>query len=880
MDVPRESIIPHHIDLFHHRALQERSPNPRHDNDYGSSRYGKCHVHSERPIPGRSDATIQIYRRHDLSQRNNSGINKPKLTPFEREQVFQKLWMRLWRCDSFAKYRLNQKRGARRAKDQIWSDRNEYLFFRGLVEFWPTGRVQQIDDRFEPKKNTGKPEFGRNELIARWMGQELSHEVKRKEISSHLQVLKAKVRSEAVRDDYGLDTKKEEYKYMETMPRLVPHRVQRDAHVLEPVQFDIRIRESDLYGRVDNTAHVLAYSTASAKKEDQYLAAMPVWRRDFPELSAILDDAHHWGVEIMLVDSPLGLVNGAELRNIRTAAGSKNCDVDLSIQNKFRIRSHVSSSEEWVCTTTFFSKGEIVDLPGNQVPIPVKTDTNHTHWDGEYQTLMIPFKSDYWLEMICKFADRLENPLESASVEQDVEDMLAVQEIRKHQMSDEGEDSDDWTTVLVILWKFHVSDRERPSPTTWRSVFLPFESMSNTRSEPFESGADASADENIDSAFDALPVANEYTDHQEPLHMASHGGPDHRQRYSLTQAGFQVDDIFGDMANYDPHVVNMSTELIPHDAINHPYDPHLLDPFRGLVSPTQQHSTQMSAQPSQDSYYSQFSHSQPSEPAEDHTHHALPDFALDPFHSQPSSSFHSAPWFDPPTRHTDFAARHPASTSFAPDTLEHYDYLGPAADLAASGWRLQQLAAAHQPLHPRNLPPASSGAAATAHAGPAQPYYAYKHAPLRIQTVLPSQPAAEFPLPGLASADAVLSPRPVRSSPRHRRSAAVSAPLVARDSCSVSPTNRGSAAAASSSSAGLVGGVRRGKRGERKEVQGVEGRGGGRKRRRVVQDAGDAAGEVETDVGGFGEVDDQLLSAFQAHHAELFEGVGDAAGSG
>jgi hypothetical protein len=72
------------------------------------------------------------------------------------------------------------------------------------VEFWPTGRVQQIDDRFQPKKAKGKPEFGRNELIARWMGQELGYEIKRKEISSHLQVLKAKFRGEVAKDDFGV----------------------------------------------------------------------------------------------------------------------------------------------------------------------------------------------------------------------------------------------------------------------------------------------------------------------------------------------------------------------------------------------------------------------------------------------------------------------------------------------------------------------------------------------------------------------------------------------------------------------------------------------------------------------------------------------------
>lgn len=71
------------------------------------------------------------------------------------------------------------------------------------MEFWPTGRVQQIDDRFKPKKAKGKPEFGRNELIARWMGQELGYEIKRKEISSHLQVLKAKFRGEVAKDDFG-----------------------------------------------------------------------------------------------------------------------------------------------------------------------------------------------------------------------------------------------------------------------------------------------------------------------------------------------------------------------------------------------------------------------------------------------------------------------------------------------------------------------------------------------------------------------------------------------------------------------------------------------------------------------------------------------------
>lgn len=575
----------------------------------------------------------------------------------------------------------------------------------------------------------------------------------------------------------------------------------------------MRIRETDLYGQIDNTAHVLAYSTASAKKVDQYLTAMPAWRRDYPDLSNILDDAHHQGVEIMLVDCPIRLIKATELRNIRTNAANKNCSVDLSIQNKFRLRSHISSQETWDCTTTFFQKGEMVDRWANHVPTRIKTDAAHTHWDGESQTLMIPFQSDHWLDMICNFADSLNDPAEAVAVEQEVEDMLAVQEIHKHQKSTDGDEATEQSTVLVILWTFHSSTRDKPVPTTWHSVFLPFGSIQQTGPARYDTESEQQAGDSVPSYLDydhpglLQGFAEQDNTHELPNYrdmrnnssdIDFHGGHDLHSMHPMTQAGVQLGQGF-DFAAYQAAAMpdlgpNTEHGLGATSSLRSTFDPHSFDDFQTTDGVALPHSSHIDSHPLYDPYY-QLQQSQTQVGATGHRQSFFDGFS--PHHA--SGILPTAAWFGAGLGQSLYQLGAPQQQSLPKHMAASFDFdlAEPSMDLAASSQRLQRLAAL-QPLH-TVLP--SSTASATGQPfqqqlqqqsqgrnpttqlscdhilGTNQPAAAYS----AVFPTLASQSIADFPDPAMTS-PASSPVAPARRSSRHQRSNAVAiAPFTVQD---------------------------------------------------------------------------------------------------
>ncbi|EMC98932.1 hypothetical protein BAUCODRAFT_41355, partial [Baudoinia panamericana UAMH 10762] len=91
------------------------------------------------------------------------------------------------KCDGYSKYRQRQHKDDKGSPDQKWPDHLEEAFFRALVKYPPMGRRKQMHK---------EKQRGRNELIADHI-QELTAESRtRKQVSSHIQVLKPFVESD------------------------------------------------------------------------------------------------------------------------------------------------------------------------------------------------------------------------------------------------------------------------------------------------------------------------------------------------------------------------------------------------------------------------------------------------------------------------------------------------------------------------------------------------------------------------------------------------------------------------------------------------------------------------------------------------------------
>lgn len=109
----------------------------------------------------------------------------------------------LWKHERYKKYRDRSERGKQRDRpdEEVWPERVEQAFYDGEL-------VQTIEDVFlttvralmnipcygRKKKSQNNRPHGRNELIALWIKKATGVERSRKQISSHIQVLKTKMK--------------------------------------------------------------------------------------------------------------------------------------------------------------------------------------------------------------------------------------------------------------------------------------------------------------------------------------------------------------------------------------------------------------------------------------------------------------------------------------------------------------------------------------------------------------------------------------------------------------------------------------------------------------------------------------------------------------
>ncbi|KAF2661889.1 hypothetical protein K491DRAFT_710317 [Lophiostoma macrostomum CBS 122681] len=161
------------------RVLQERSGNRRH----GYPDYSLLWKRSDSP-------TENLYPHNTLPNSSYFTANIASQIHSDRseEQIDQEtkwLWNLLQRCEKYIKYRDRQPQTAKEKKDAekqpTWPDKLEYAFVRGLVRYLPMGRRKLMLD--------GQPR-GRNELVSDSILKETGVKRDRKQVSSHIQVLK------------------------------------------------------------------------------------------------------------------------------------------------------------------------------------------------------------------------------------------------------------------------------------------------------------------------------------------------------------------------------------------------------------------------------------------------------------------------------------------------------------------------------------------------------------------------------------------------------------------------------------------------------------------------------------------------------------------
>ncbi|KAI9704061.1 MAG: hypothetical protein M1820_005683 [Bogoriella megaspora] len=490
--------VPHHV-------LREATGNERHwdaerDLDFGEAAKGASYPSCENyhaPSRPYSQGSVGKSSSHTSSWRSRD--------PRAKEKEARALFRELSKCDEYQKYRKRQIQGQRSQKgDQVWPDNLEEAFFWALVFIPPMGRSkEQVRPNDSPK--------GRNELIAEYIERLTEVPRDRKQVSSHIQVLKPWVKSNPRIMQYfsgkGSTSKsRHQHQSLSSHTSAVPrtlgdarrlsdlsevdyaqHRFGdiRSTKPIEPSGFEMSVLVKSKDTSKDRDVHHMISNFGSAvRKPDLQLCDLT--RIDFlpRKLTSILSktpsDCRIFSFEAPLDIFTKPLPKGAELGIELAYAGALDHSPDTHFEARTRFFDDTTALK-------FYHEGEIVEAAHDPI-----TYNRNTQVLG-----LVHFGSRFWATKIheysqvlrCQPGHRLPTPQDEfgeesrdelnfqdqvkkakARVDAALERLCAVQEIYAYPA---GQDRADSQLVLMSVWRFTRNRSGNQPHATWQRLILP-----------------------------------------------------------------------------------------------------------------------------------------------------------------------------------------------------------------------------------------------------------------------------------------------------------------------------------------------------------------------------------------------------------------------
>ncbi|KAF2483705.1 TEA/ATTS domain family-domain-containing protein [Neohortaea acidophila] len=416
--------------------------------------------------------------------------------PEEEERIrieAERLYDRLLKTDAFVNYRNRQAKSAKGTEEKKWPDHLERAFVRALVQYPPMGRRQQL--------LRGK-QRGRNELIADCIEQWTGEVRGRKQVSSHIQVLKPFVESDpyimkwlakgggAARQNgraspYNSARRMSNYP-VASLPQQgssngLPggpredirslRKVKRQLSVFQPTDFQMFVQQHVDGDEGQDVERLHTYTTCSHPPfgPELHPADMQTFTHDFPLLASM---HAHRPLDCNVISAEASLA--FPLDNWKQMDGSPLRGVELGIyflcvsnhlpptatiplsgsQRTDQIRVHNAFYENGVCVKEHSGPSEA------RLELSERGDCVETR---------IKFGSTFWAKTLGRLAGRLqeEGKDNSGEVAAYLGSINAVQEVVA--WSEHGPER-----LLVIHWTFRHSS-STCGQTRWRQVFVPTE---------------------------------------------------------------------------------------------------------------------------------------------------------------------------------------------------------------------------------------------------------------------------------------------------------------------------------------------------------------------------------------------------------------------
>ncbi|CAK1356868.1 unnamed protein product [Cercospora beticola] len=507
-------VVPSNAPLHHQesytrssRVLQEHSGNRQQDYyaasvdqkypaSYLTENTYPAYQQVPRPLHTNTHSLLQHNRLRHPQQRFHHGQRDPQQIRKEARYLFH----RFRSSDGYMKYRNRQHKEDKGVSEQKWPDRLEYAFFEALVNWPPMGR------RKLPHKDKQR---GRNELIADYIEEHTGEARTRKQVSSHIQVLKPFVESDPhimrylSKEDLTGHSHRYYYQggghypvggrrasqYPATAPGSYSTRssiaagapsmetanlyhtlpqIKQSLSVFHPIAFEMFVQRK-APGAEPERLHTYTKNLPAPLKDHIH----PTWDEftsEFP-LLASLHSARPIDCNVLFAEASIAFPTG-------TWKDKTNVELGISLSCSSQ---RLPQDSVVFCCNRFYEKGVLQKDFGSSHPVPWDDWVDDGDGSARLETL-IKFGSTFWAMKLGALANKLKSPaagLRDAvcgmfgnttdgreKVDEELRDTTALQEIVIKMPDGTGQ------RLLLIYWKFRLS-RAEEGRAYWRQLSVP-----------------------------------------------------------------------------------------------------------------------------------------------------------------------------------------------------------------------------------------------------------------------------------------------------------------------------------------------------------------------------------------------------------------------
>ncbi|KAK5110964.1 hypothetical protein LTR62_005502 [Meristemomyces frigidus] len=407
--------------------------------------------------------------------------------PHDNETAVQRradaLYHHFQKSEGYAKYRSRQHKDDKNGQEQKWPDELERAFFQALVKFPPMGRRQLM--------HKGKRR-GRNELIADYILQVTGVDRGRKQVSSHIQVLKPFVENDPYimqtlsKHDHGRSPSRglgapggvisgrRMSTYQPSGDGVTPYastgstqmtRIQTDLEsvrrikdkleLFQPNSFSMfvqrKIEQINGLPPMEERLHTYTQSIDLPLVDD---VKFHDWYGSSQRLLAAMGERKPLDCNILVADASVGFPTSS----FRDVSG-----VELGI-SFICSSAHLDPNTEVRCRNSFYRQGKRLSEEAFEAPFQFSEDRQSV-------TTSVKFGSSFWAKMLHQLASSLQkeakDPARDAVAEVDsvLRELTAMLEV--FVVSPQGNER-----VLIMCWTFRKSSMDQ-GHASWRRLVMP-----------------------------------------------------------------------------------------------------------------------------------------------------------------------------------------------------------------------------------------------------------------------------------------------------------------------------------------------------------------------------------------------------------------------